>query len=572
MTDKQAHRVGARAESADARQSFFSCTSPPGHARAAHVPKEWIDRYKGRFDGGWDKLREETFARQKKLGVIPADAVLTKRPEEIPGYDEMPAALKPILAREMEVYAGFLAHTDHHVGRLFDTLKDLEILDDTLILYVFGDNGASAEGTPQGCFNEVAVLNGMGTIETPEFLMSKIDDFGGPDAYNHYAVGWAHAMNTPYQWTKQVASHWGGTRNGTIVHWPQGIQAKGEIRSQFCHVIDIAPTVLEAAGIPAPTIVNSVQQAPFEGASMLYAWKDAKAAERRETQYFEMFCNRGIYHKGWTAVTRHGVPWVGSYKRGFDEDVWELYDTSTDWTQSKDLAKEQPKKLAELQRLFLIEAAKYNVIPLDDRTFERFNAEIAGRPQLIKGNSQVLFGGMSRLSESSLVVTKNKSYSLTAEIEVPKSGANGVIVALGASVGGWSLYAHQGRLKHCYNFFGIHRYFAEGKQAIPAGKHQVRMEFKYDGGGLAKGGTVSLFVDGKKDGEGRVDMTVPMLFSADETCDVGKETGSTVSPDYAPEGNAFSGKVHWVQIDLEKDDQDHLISPEERFRIAMARQ
>jgi arylsulfatase len=305
---------------------------------------------------------------------------------------------------------------------------------------------------------------------------------------------------------------------------------------------------------------------------MLYAFNDADAAERRETQYFEMFCNRGIYHKGWTAVTRHGIPWTGAYKRAFDDDVWELYDTNTDWTQSKDLAKENPKKLAELQRLFLIEAAKYNVIPLDDRSFERFNPDLAGRPQLIKGNSQILFGGMARLSEGSLVVTHNKSYSLTAELEVPKSGASGVIVALGGSIGGWSLYAHNGKLKHCYNFFGIENYFAEGSKPIPPGKHQVRMEFKYDGGGLAKGGVVSLFVDGKKDGEGRVERTIPMLFSADETCDVGKETGSPVSPDYGPSDNEFSGKVNWVQIDLEKDDQDHLISPEERFKIAMARQ
>jgi len=551
---------------------FFMYFAPGATHAPHHVPKEWIDKYKGKFDQGWDKVREETFARQKKLGVIPADAVLTKRPDEIPAYKDMPEDLKPILAREMEVYAAFLAHTDHHIGRLIDKLEDLEILDDTLIYYIFGDNGASAEGTLNGCFNEVAVLNGMGNIETPEFLKSKIDDFGGPHAYNHYAVGWAHAMNTPYQWTKQIASHFGGTRNGTIVHWPKGIKSKGEVRSQFCHVIDIAPTVLEAAGIPAPTIVNSVQQDPFEGASTLYAFNDAKAAERRQTQYFEMFCNRGIYHKGWTAVTRHGVPWVGSYKRAFDEDVWELYDTNTDWTQSKDLAKKNPQKLAELQRLFLIEATKYGVIPLDDRTFERFNADIAGRPQLIKGNSQILFGGMSRLSEGSTVVTKNKSYSLTAEIEVPKSGANGVIVALGGDVGGWSLYAHEGKLKHCYSFFGIEYYYAEGKKPIPAGKHQVRMEFEYDGGGLGKGGKVSLYVNGKKDGEGRVDRTVPMLFSADETCDVGKETGSPVSPDYGPRDNKFSGKVNWVQIDLEKDDQDHLISPEERFRIAMARQ
>jgi arylsulfatase len=418
----------------------------------------------------------------------------------------------------------------------------------------------------------VAVLNCMSTLGTPEFLLSKIDDFGGPDAYNHYAVGWAHAMDTPYQWTKQVASHFGGTRNGTIVHWPKGIKAKGEIRAQFHHVIDIAPTVLEAARIPAPTVVNSVQQAPYEGVSMVYAFNDAKAAERHETQYFEMFCNRGIYHKGWTAVTRHGVSWLGPYKRAFDDDVWELYDTNTDWTQSKDLAKENPKKLAELQRLFLIEATKYSVLPLDDRVFERFNADLAGRPQLIKGNAQILFGGMSRLSEGSMVVTHNKSYSLTAEIEVPKSGANGVIIALGGSIGGWTLYALNGKLKHCYNFFGIQRFFAEGTQPIPGGTHQVRMEFKYDGGGLAKGGAVSLFVDGKKDGESRVDMTIPMLFSADETCDVGKETGSPTSPDYGPKDNEFSGQVNWVQIDLETDDHDHLISPDERFRIAMARQ
>jgi arylsulfatase len=283
----------------------------------------------------------------------------------------MPEELKPILRRQMEVYAGFMEHTDHHVGRLVDTIQDLGILDDTLIYYIIGDNGASAEGTPNGCFNELTVLNGMTSLETPEFLMSKIDDFGSPEAYNHYAVGWAHAMCTPYQWTKQVASHWGGTRNGTIVHWPNGIEAKGEIRNQFHHVIDVAPTILEAAGLPAPTIVNSIQQAPLEGFSMLYSFNDAKAAERHETQYFEMFCNRGIYHKGWTAVTRHSTPWVMEQLPLFADDVWELYDTNTDWTQAHDLAKEMPDKLSELQRLFLIEAGKYNVLPLDDRRVER---------------------------------------------------------------------------------------------------------------------------------------------------------------------------------------------------------
>ena len=358
---------------------FFMYFAPGACHAPHHVPKEWADKYKGKFDQGWDKLREEIFARQKKIGVIPANAELTKRPAEIPAWDETPADMRPIFAREMEVYAGFLEHTDHHLGRLVDALKDIEVLDDTLIYLIIGDNGASAEGSPNGCFNEMAVLNGLSGLETVEFLKSKIDDFGGPDAYNHYAVGWAHAMDTPYQWTKQVASHWGGTRNGTIVHWPNGITARGEVRNQFHHVIDVAPTILEAAGLPHPTVVNSIQQAPIEGYSMLYAFNDAKAAERHKTQYFEMFCNRGIYHKGWTAVTRHGVPWLGAYKRGFDEDVWELYDTNTDWTQARDLAKENPKKLAELQRLFLIEAGKYSVLPLDDRTFERFNAR-HGRP------------------------------------------------------------------------------------------------------------------------------------------------------------------------------------------------
>jgi arylsulfatase A-like enzyme len=551
---------------------FFMYFAPGATHAPHHVPKDWADKYKGKFDQGWDKLREEIFERQKKLAVIPANAELTKRPAEIPAWDDTPKEMRPIFAREMEVYAGFLEHTDHHLGRLVDALKDLEVLDDTLIYLIIGDNGASAEGTPNGCFNEMAVLNGMGTLETTEFLKSKIDEFGGPNAYNHYAVGWAHAMDTPYQWTKQVASHWGGTRNGTIVHWPNGIKAKGEIRSQFHHVIDVAPTILEAAGLPHPTFVNGIQQAPIEGFSMRYAFNDAGAADRHETQYFEMFCNRGIYHKGWTAVTRHGVPWVGAYKRSFDEDVWELYDTTKDWTQAHDLAKENPKKLAELQRLFLIEAGKYSVLPLDDRTFERFNPDLAGRPQLIQGKTQLLFGGMGRLSENSIVSIKNKSYSITADVDVPKSGAEGVIVAQGGNTNGWSLYAKGGKLKYCYNFFGINITLLESTQAIPAGHHQLRMEFKYDGGGLAKGGGVTLYIDGKSVGQGRVEQTVPMAFSADETCDVGMEGGSPVSPDYGPSGNEFSGEVNWVQIDLEKDDLDHMISAEERFKVAMARQ
>ena len=556
-----------------ADKPFFMYFAPGATHAPHHVPKEWADKYKGKFDGGWDKLREEIFARQKQLGVIPASAELTKRPAEIPAFDDMPEALKPILRRQMEVYAGFLEHTDHHIGRLIDTLGELGVLDDTLVYYIVGDNGASAEGTPNGCFNEMTTLNGMAGIENPEFLTKHLDEFGGPQAYNHYAVGWAHALDTPYQWTKQVASHWGGTRNGTIVHWPRGIKAKGEIRSQFHHVIDVAPTILEAAGLPHPTIVNSVQQAPIEGVSMTYAFNEPKAADRHETQYFEMFCNRGIYHKGWTGVTRHSTPWdMSKPMPAFENDVWELYDTNTDWTQAHDLAAKMPEKLRQLQQQFTIEATKYGVLPLDDRRVERFDPGIAGRPQLIKGLTQIMFAGMGRLSENSVVNIKNRSHSVTAEVQVPEAGADGVIIAQGGNTNGWSLYAHKGRLKYCYNFFGLTLTFVEGKSRIPAGTHQVRMEFKYDGGGLAKGGLVSLYVDGKKDGEGRLERTVPMAFSADETCDIGMEGGSPVSPDYGPKDNEFTGEIGWVQIDLDKDDHDHLISPEERFTIAMARQ
>jgi arylsulfatase len=549
---------------------FFMYFAPGATHAPHHVPKEWSDKYKGKFDGGWDKLREETLARQRQLGVIPADATLTARHQEIPAWDDMPEKLKPVLARQMEIYAGFLEQTDHHIGRLVDTLADLEILDDTLIFFIIGDNGASAEGTLNGCFNEMTTLNGMPGIETIDFLVSKIDDFGTPKAYNHYAVGWAHALCAPYQWTKQVASHWGGTRNGLIVHWPAGIKAKGEIRTQFHHVIDVAKTILEVAKLPEPTIVNSIAQAPLEGVSMAPTFNDPKAPETHTVQYFEMMGNRGIYHNGWTACTKHRTPWKADQPPPFDTDVWELYGPD-DWVQAKDLSKTNSQKLAELQRLWLIEAVKYNCVPLDDRGFERINPDIAGRPQLITGKSQQLFQGM-RVAESCVLTLKNKSHSVTAEVVVPKGGAKGVIVTQGGSVGGWTLYVKDGKLKYCYNFFGIEHYFAEADAPIPPGKHQVRMEFKYDGRGLAKGGDVTLYYDGKPVGKGRVEKTQPMGYSADEACDVGSDSGSPASPDYGPTGNAFNGNIAWVQIDLGNDDHDHLITAEDRLRIAMARQ
>ena len=554
---------------------FFMYFAPGATHAPHHVPDDWADRYRGQFDDGWDALRERTFARQKELGVIPPDAELTPRHKEIPAWDEMPEELKPVLRRQMEVYAAFLEFADHHIGRLLDALEDLEILDDTLVFYIIGDNGASAEGTMNGTYNEMINFNGAAELETPEFLMSHLDDWSGTDSYPHYSVGWAHALDTPYQWTKQVASHFGGTRNGTIVHWPNGFDAKDEIRTQFGHVIDVAPTVLEAAGLAEPTFVHGVQQTPMQGVSMRYSFDEAGAGERHETQYFEMFGNRGIYHKGWTAVTRHKTPWllVGEEVPAFDDDVWELYDTSSDWTQFEDLSEKHPEKLHELQRLFVIEATKNNVLPLDDRTAERFIPEVAGRPVLVKGDRQRLFGGMGRLSESSVVNIKNKSHAVTAEIVVPEDGVQGVIVAQGGSIGGWSLYVKDGKPRYCYNLLGLQRFYVDSDREIPAGTHQVRMEFGYEGEGLGKGGTASLYLDGEKVGEGKVDATAAMVFSADDTLDVGKEGGALVADDY-PVPNEFTGDVNWVEIDVgaAADDEDHKLDPDELVRVVMARQ
>jgi len=575
MTDKAVTWIGQQ-KALTPDKPFFVYFAPGATHAPHHVPKEWADKYKGKFDGGWDKLREETFARQKKLGVVPVNSELTARHKEIPAWEEMPEKLKPVLRRQMEVYAGYMEYTDHHVGRLFDGLRGLGALENTLIYYIIGDNGGSAEGTLNGTFNEMLNFNGMAAIETPEFLEARIDKFGGPESYNHYAVGWAHAMNTPYQWTKQVASHWGGTRNGTIIHWPKGIKGKGEMRTQFHHLIDVAPTILEAAGLPEPLSVEGIAQEPIHGVSMLYSFNDTKAAERHETQYFEMFGNRGIYHKGWTAVTRHKTPWllVGEKTPAFDDDVWELYDTNKDWTQANNLAKQMPEKLHELQRLWLMEATRYNVLPLDDDIAKKMNPDLAGRPTLIKGKTQLLFGGMGRLSENCVLNIKNKSHSITAQMIVPEKGAQGVIIAQGANIGGWSLYAHKGKLKYCYNLGGVQRFYVEGANPLPPGEHQVRAEFAYAGGGLAKGGKVTLYVDGKKAGEGDVPMTLPMVYSADDGLDVGEDSGAPVSEDYGPTGNAFNGRIKGVQLAIAEDAEnvDHLVKPEDAIRIAMARQ
>ncbi len=552
---------------------FFVYFAPGATHAPHHVPPEWSDRYAGAFADGWDAQREAIIARQKQRGSVPDEAELTARPDAIPAWDDMSDELKPVLERQMEVYAGFLEHTDFHVGRLVDAVEEIGALEDTLIFYIIGDNGASAEGTVNGAVNEMANFNGLASIETPEFMTSMKDKLGSPEAYNHYSVGWAWAMCTPYQWTKQVASHWGGTRNGTIVHWPHGFEGHGETRTQFSHVIDVAPTVLEAAGLPHPTFVDGVQQAPIEGTSMLYSFTDQGAPERHDRQYFEMAGNRGIYFRGWSAVTRHSTPWLPNEELpALDDDVWELYDGEHDWTQARDLAHEQPERLASLQRLWLIEAVKHNVLPIDDRRFERLNPTIAGRPQLIRGDTQVLFRGMKRLSEHSVLDVKNRSFTVTAAVETAEGvTANGVLIAQGGRFGGWALYVKEGRGSFVYNLLGMQEFVTVATEVLPAGRHQVSAEFAYDGGGLAKGGDVTLLYDGEAVGAGRVDTTQPMIFSADETTDIGDDYGMPVSAAYAG-SSRFNGRIEVVRLHVGEDDHSHLIDPGDVARVAVSRQ
>jgi Sulfatase len=481
--------------------------------------------------------------------------------------------MKPILQRQMENYAGFLEHTDHHVGSLLDALDELEVLDETLVYVIVGDNGASAEGTLQGTFNELISLNGMAEIETPEFLRERLDQIGGPESSPHYAVGWAHAMCAPYQWTKQIASHWGGTRTGTIVRWPKGFEAKGELRHHFCHLIDVAPTVLEAAGLPQPILVNGVTQKPMEGVSMAYTFDGADAAERHETQYFEMFGNRGIYHKGWSAVTKHRTPWLttGDVGIAFDDDIWELYDGSSDWTQTHDLSKEHPEKLHELQQLFLIEATRYNVLPLDDRAFERVLPEISGKPELIAGTRQLLLPGMGGITEQHVINMRNRSWSLTAQVEVDGRGGEGVILTLGGHAGGWAFYLKDGKPTFTYNLFGIDRTVIRSREPVPPGEHQLRMEFAYDGGGHGRGGNITLYIDGASVGEGRIEQTEPLGYGPVYT-DVGRANLSPVTDDYTAGPTALTGTIKWIELESGGNSHDHLIDPALVLHAAMYRQ
>jgi arylsulfatase A-like enzyme len=526
---------------------FYMYFAPGATHAPHHVPKEWIAKYKGKFDQGWDKLREETLARQIKLGVVPAGTKLAPKPPAIKDWDKLSADEKKLFARQMEVYAGFGEYADTEVGRLVDAIGATGQLDNTLIFYIVGDNGTSAEGGMVGLYNEMTYFNGQ--LETVADILKHYDELGDPSTYPHMAAGWAVAGDTPFAWTKQVPADYGGTRNGMVVHWPKGITAKNEVRSQWHHVIDIAPTILEAAGLPEPKSVNGTVQAPIEGVSMLYTFANAKAPDRHKTQYFEIFGNRAIYHDGWLARTIHRAAWEFKPRRTLQEDIWELYDTRADFSLANDVAAQNPAKMKELQALFLSEATKYHVLPLDDRTLERVNPATAGRPDLMAGRTTLdVFQGMIGMSENVFINVKNRSHTITAEVE---NGTNGAIMAQAGRFGGWSLYLKDGKPTYTYNWLGLKEYTVAATQALPASKSTIRFEFVYDGGGTGKGGVGTLFVNGKQVATGRIEQTQCCIFSADEGADVGEDGGTAVSSAYEVPFK-FTGKINKVTIELKE--------------------
>jgi arylsulfatase len=537
----------------------------PGTAHAPHhAPKDWIAKYKGKFDQGWDKVREETLARQIKLGVVPPDTKLTPRPAELQAWDSLDADHKRVFARMMEVYAGALSHADHQIGRLLDHLEQTNQRENTLVIFLMGDNGASAEGTLQGTTNEVAV--NQGATEDIAFLLSMIDELGGPKGYNHYPVGWAHAMDSPMQWTKQVASHFGGTRNGLVISWPARIKDAGGLRSQFCHVIDIVPTIYEAVGVTAPDVMDGVEQKPVEGVSLVYSFDAAKAPTQHPVQYFELVGNRAIYKDGWMACTSPlRLPWLTSAEVNPDDFKWELYNVSEDFSQANNLVEKFPNKLKELQEAFEVEAKKYNVYPLDSSFVPRFAPTI--RPSLSRGRDEFeFFQGMTRIPEGSAPDFKNKSWTVAAEIDVPAGGASGVIATIGGRYGGWGLWLDDSKPRFCSAFSNQekHKYRAASDSPIPPGRHVVRVVFKYDGGGVGKGGDATIFVDERPVAQCRVAETLMVRFSLDETFDIGMDTGTPIVDDYdAKMPYAFTGTIHRVGVVLEPEK----LPPEEQERL-----
>ena len=565
-----------RTQHAVAPDNPFLMYFAPGNGHAPHhASKGWIAKFKGKFDQGWDKQREETLANQKRLSIVPANTALTQRPAQIPAWDSLNADQKKVYARMMEVYAAAVAQSDYEIGRLFDSLEQSGQLDNTLVIYIEGDNGASGEGTLQGITNEMGQL--APEPESLPFLLSMMDQLGSDRTYNHYPVGWAHAMDTPFQWTKQVASHFGGTRNGMCMSWPQRIKAHGEIRSQFHHVIDIAPTILEAANIQAPLILNGTQQKSLEGVSMVYTFDDAKAPSRHTTQYFEIAANRGMYQDGWIASTTPlRPPWVVAGAEPDPDDFpWELYNVSDDFSQAKNVASDNPKKLADLQARFLIEAARYNVLPIDSSFADRANP--ASRPNLNRGRTDfTYYPGMIRIPEASAPDIKNKSFRITADVDIPQGGADGVIVTQGGRFGGWGLLVIDGKPMFAYAFSNQdgdkypdqkkYKFRIAGADKLLPGKHAIAFNFVYDGGGIGKPGTGTLTVDGQKVAEGRIGLTTPLRFSLDESFDVGQDTGSPVIDEYdAKMPFKFSGTLNKVDIHLGADQ----LTPQKRGELEL---
>ncbi len=527
---------------------FFIYFAPGATHAPHHVPQEWIDKYKGKFDQGWDALRQETLARQIKLGVVPPGTKLAPKPAAIKDWDKLTPDEKKLFARQMEIYAAYAEYADAEIGRLVDAIRETGQFDNTLVIYILGDNGTSAEGGANGMFNEMTYFNGV--PETVPDILKHWDDLGGPKSYGHMAAGWAVAGDAPFTWVKQVASNFGGTRAGTVVTWPNRIKAKGELRTQFHHVIDVAPTVLEAANLPEPKIVNGTVQSPIEGVSMVYTFDDPKAESRHKLQYFEIFGNRAMYADGWFAGTIHRAPWEPKPRAALLDDKWELYDTRTDFSLTNDLAARNPAKLKELQDLFMKEAVKYRVLPIDDRGIERVNAKLAGRPDLMGDRTSLTLGeGMTGMTENVFLNIKNRSKTITAEVDVPQGGANGVILCQGGLTGGWSLYLKDGKPAYTYNFLGLQRFKVAAPQALPPGKATIRFEFAYDGG-IGKGGVGTMYVNGTKVAEGRIERTQAMAFSADETADVGLDDGTVVTDEYKQWDNKFTGKIHKVTIEV----------------------
>ncbi|WP_148862789.1 arylsulfatase [Marinobacter fonticola] len=551
MTDQAINWMKAQQSLTPDKPFFMYFATGAVHA-PHHVPKEWIAKFHGKFDAGWDAVRQASYERQMKAGIVPENTKLPPRPDDIKAWDTLSKGEKTIFKRQAETFAGFVAHTDHHVGRLIGAVEDIGETNNTLIFYIAGDNGTSAEGGMVGMFNEMTYFNGV--QEKVEDLLPLVDKWGSPETFPHMAAGWAVAFDSPFRWTKQVASDFGGTRNGMVVHWPDGIKQTGGLRAQFSHVIDIAPTVLEAATLPEPKVVNGTPQVPIEGTSLLYTFNDADAPERHTTQYFEMFGNRAIYRDGWFARTIHRAPWETAKLSPLAEDQWDLYNLREDFSLANNLAKAESDKLEQMKALFMVEAAKYHVLPIDDRTIARTNPSIAGRPDLMGDRTSItLYEGMEGMLENTFINVKNRSKTVTAEIEIPEGGASGALLVQGSRYGGWSLHIRDGKPAYEYNFLGLERYVIESPESLPPGKATVVLDFNYDGGGLGKGGDAILRVNGSQVAQGRIERTQPNIFSADETADVGLDNQTPVAQGigYGPDETRFTGKIHEIVVAVE---------------------